>query len=54
MEVLDALDFNMTHEMHPKDVSPMHEQKIDHHDHFYVPIFDHLMGTTCVLECSQT
>ncbi len=47
-------DFNMTHEMHPKDVSLMQEQEIDLDDHFYVPILDHLMGGTQVLECSQT
>jgi hypothetical protein len=40
--------------MHPKDVSPMQEQEIDHDDPFYVPISDHLMGATQVLECSQT
>jgi hypothetical protein len=44
----------MTHEMHPKDVSLMQEQEIDLDDHFYVPILDHLMGGTQVLECSQT
>jgi len=54
MEDSNVLDFNMTHEMHPKDVSLMQEQEIDLDDHFYVPIFDHLMGGTQVLECSQT
>ncbi len=54
MEDSNALDFNMTHEMHPKDVSLMQEQEIDLDDHFYVPILDHLMGGTQVLECSQT
>ncbi len=54
MEDSNALDFNMTQEMHPKDVSPMQEQKIDHDDPFYVPIPNHLMGRTQVLECSQT
>ncbi len=54
MEDLNALDFNMTQEMHPKDVSPMQKQKIDHDDPFYVPILDHLMGATQVLGRSQT
>ncbi|CAM6040129.1 unnamed protein product [Sphagnum compactum] len=30
------------------------EQEIDRDDPFYVPILDHLMGATQVLECSQT
>jgi hypothetical protein len=40
--------------MHPKDVSPMQEQEIDHDDPFYVPIPDHLMRATQVLKSSQT
>ncbi len=54
MEDLDAFDFNITQEMHPKDVSPMQEQKIDRDDPFYVYVPNHLMGATQVLECSQT
>ncbi len=51
MEDLDAFDFSMTREMHPKDVSPMQEQEIDCDNPFYVPIPNHLMGVTQVLEC---
>jgi len=54
MEDSDVFDFNMTQEMHPKDASLMQEQEIDRDDPFYVPILDHLMGATQVLECSQT
>jgi hypothetical protein len=53
MEDLNALDFNMTLEMHAKNVSPMQEQEIDPNDP-YVPILDHLMEATQVLESSQT
>jgi hypothetical protein len=49
----NALNFNMTQEMHPKYVSLMQEQEIDHDDPFYVPILDHLMGITQVLECAH-
>lgn len=51
VEDLDVLDFNMTQEMHPKDVSPMQEQEIDCDNPFYVPNLDHLMGATQMLEC---